>query len=174
MNFPTHIDQVIHDRQKALHAEARAHRLARTARAGRRTAASGCRRSELDKVLMELGDVSERLLSEPQSAWTERATARLLDGATAALESTARAAGLSPVGEDVPVVVSLRWLARLAERTAAATPDIDVVQVRALARIVADLQSLETNGSTSKVVGVRRAVGVRVRRSLPIRLVGAR
>lgn len=38
MNFPTHMDQLIHDHLGALHADAGAQRLARRARAGRRAA----------------------------------------------------------------------------------------------------------------------------------------
>lgn len=174
MNFPTHIDQVIHDHQHSLHADARAHRLARTARVGQRTGASACRRSEMDKVLMQLGDVSERLLCETQSPRTERLVASLLASATTTLEPTASAAALSPVGEGAPLVVSLRWLARLAERTAAHPVAVDAAPVKTLARIVADLESLAKGDSTSKVVGVRRAVRVRVRRVLPVRLIGVR
>lgn len=170
MNFPTHIDQVIQDRQQAFHAEARAHRLARTARAGRRAAATACRRSDVDKVLMQLGDVSERLLAEPRSDQTERAMARLLDTATAVLEPTAHAAGVSPLGDGAPVVVSLRWLSRLAERTAGHVPVIEGSQIRSLTRVVADLESLASNSSMTKVAGVRRAVRVRARRLLPIRI----
>jgi hypothetical protein len=165
VNFPTHIDQAIFDHQNALRAEARARRVARSARANRRAQrrsamatppVSKPRRSALSELLMDLGLAAEAAMSDGRSA-------RALVRATKALAVPAAAFGLEPVPAGTPAVVSLRWLSRLAERTAGQNVTIEATQLEALAAVVEELRSVAPDEGAPVQVTVGAKAWVRWR-----------
>ena len=181
MNFPTHIDQVIHDHQHALHAEARAHRLARPARASRqatrRAARREGRRCETAGALIQIGVEVDRLVAAPIDPPTERTVSRLLVAATVALEAPALSVGLSPIGAGTAPIVAQRWLARLAEHTADRGLHLDAVRTAQLADIVTELRGLSAGpgspAGTPAPASARSTVRFRFRQAAPARFSGA-
>lgn len=147
MNFPTQMDQLIHDFQGARLVDARNHRLAALARAARRAEPSTPRRpqrrrSDAADLLLQLGAEVERLSASTLVPVADRALAELLVSASAALAAPARFVGLAPVERGTDAVVAGRWLARLAERTAGAEVHLDEAATTELSRIVVGLASL--------------------------------
>lgn len=175
MNFPTQMDQLIHDHQGARHADARAHRLARAARharPGRRRPlpAGARRRPDATELLMQLGIEVDRLTSAPLDNRTERVAAALLVSASATLDRPARSVGLEPVPAGTPVIVTGRWLARLAERTADAGLPVDAARTAELAEIVADLRSISAGPALPAAALVVERSRVPARRPATVRL----
>lgn len=147
MNFPTQMDQLIHDRQGARHADARAQRLSGPARRLRRRRRPSLpvrvrHRADATELLMQLGVEVERLTAAPLDRRTERVAAALLVSASVVLDPPARSVGLEPLPAGTPVVVTARWLARVAERTAGPGLPLDPARTVELAGIVAELRSL--------------------------------
>ena len=176
MNFPTQMDQLIHDHQGARHADARTHRLARAARRTRRAPrrpipAGARRRPDATELVMQLGAEVERLTSSPSlDRRTDRVAAALLVSASAALDGPARSVGLEPVPAGTPVIVTGRWLARLAERTAGGGLPLDAARTAELIEIVADLRSLSGGPATPAAAPVVERARMPARRPATVRL----
>jgi len=174
------MDQFIHDFQGVRRADARNHRLAALARAARRrerterTERTGPprpqrRRSDATELLLQLGAEVERLSAATLVPVADRALAELLVAASVALAAPAGSAGLAPIDPGTPAVVTARWLARLAERTAGTGLRLDAAAVTELSRIVAELASVSdrpvavtTPVAVATPAVVRSGAGVRV------------
>ena len=120
---------------------------------------------------MQLGAEVERLAAAPLDRRTERVAAALLVSASAALDGPARSVGLEPVPTGTPVIVTGRWLARLAERTAGAGLPLDAARTTELTGIVADLRSLSAGPAAPVAAPVVERSRVPARRPAAVRLV---